>query len=194
MFAERPALYSDHGAEHGAKRARPEATMTTQTSTQITIKPLTKIVRRLAVAAFLLGGLGFFGADAAPAVEPQIGATVAVNSWSFRREVLRSDLPVVVEFWAPWCGPCRQLSPRLEQLARDLRGSVKVVRVNTDESPLYTDLYHVKQLPTVLIVRGGKVATRLEGGAALRSLFERLEKAAAPQEARPAALLAALAP
>ncbi len=149
---------------------------------------------RLTVATLLVCGLvGFLhGAEASAAAPAQVGATVAVNSWSFRREVLHSELPVVVEFWAPWCGPCRNLSPRLEQLAGDLRGSIKVVRVNTDESPLYTDLYHVKQLPTVLIVQGGKVVTRLEGAAELRTLFARLEKIAAPQEARPAAVLAAL--
>lgn len=152
----------------------------------------TTTTNRIAAAAVLLCAL--LASPHGAAAEPlTTGAVVAADSWSFRREVLNAKLPVVVEFWAPWCGPCRNLSPRLERLASDLRGSIKVVRINTDESPFYTDLYRVKHLPTLLIVQSGKVVGRLEGGSDLRTLFTRLESLTAPV-ATPAVLLAALTP
>ena len=192
MFAEEANPYADHDAKHGDTSAAGDRQMTTETGSTNYRQTTSKLSR---AALLLCTALGFLqAAGPAAATEGRSGATVPANSWSFRREVLHADLPVVVEFWAPWCGPCRKISPRLDQLASDLRGSVKVVRVNTDESPLYTDLYHVKHLPTVLIVQNGKVQARMEGGDELRALFERLDKVVAAQNARPASVLAALAP
>ena len=164
--------------------------MTTETTPKSTRKR--RFFRTLALAAWI--ATGAFGVVSGLRADVSSGTVTAATSWTFRREVLHADLPVVVEFWAPWCGPCRQLAPRLDKLAGDLRGVVKFVRVNIEDSPLYTDLYNVKQLPTLLVVRNGKVATRLEGGAELRSLFDRLEKVASEQQARPLAVTAALAP
>jgi thioredoxin 1 len=152
------------------------------------------ITSRAATAAILLCALLVSPRSSAATGPAPGGAVVAVDSWSFRREVKHSNLPVVVEFWAPWCGPCKTLSPRLERLASEFQGSIKVVRVNTDESPFYTDLYRVTRLPTVLIVQSGKVVGRLEGAGDLRELFTRLEALAAPAGPQPAVLLAALTP
>ncbi len=164
--------------------------MTTRTTTNLSTKTL--VFRTLAVAT-LLAANALLGASVVRA-DLAGGTVTAATSWTFRREVMRSDVPVVVEFWAPWCGPCRQLAPRIEKLANDLRGVVKFVRVNIEDSPLYTDLYNVKQLPTLLVVRNGKVTSRLEGGPELRALFDRLEKVGTDQQARPMTVTAALAP
>jgi thioredoxin 2 len=78
--------------------------------------------------------------------------------------------PVVVDFWAPWCGPCRMVSPALEQLARDLAGRVKLVKVNVDTSPRISQRFDAQAIPTLLVLRGGQVAARQTGAAPLAAL------------------------
>lgn len=90
-------------------------------------------------------------------------AEVILTKENFEREVLRSDLPVLIDFWAPWCGPCRALAPRLEKLARDYEGRAKIAKVNADEQPELADAFHVMTIPALFVVRDGKVTKRAVG-------------------------------
>ena len=81
-----------------------------------------------------------------------------------------APVPVVVDLWAPWCGPCRMVSPALEQLARDLAGKVKLVKVNVDTSPQVSQRFGVQAIPTLLVLRRGQVAARQTGAVPLAAL------------------------
>jgi thioredoxin 2 len=76
-----------------------------------------------------------------------------------------SKIPVLVDLWAPWCGPCRMVSPALEQLARAMAGRVKLVKVNVDEAPRLAERFSVQGIPTLLLMRGGEVVARQTGAA-----------------------------
>jgi thioredoxin 2 len=90
-----------------------------------------------------------------------------------------AKIPVIVDLWAPWCGPCRMVSPALEQLARDLAGRVKLVKVNVDDSPQTAQRFGAQAIPTLLVLRGGKVAARQTGAAPLPALRAWAENALA---------------
>jgi thioredoxin 2 len=81
-----------------------------------------------------------------------------------------AKIPVIVDLWAPWCGPCRAVSPALEQLARDLAGRVKLVTVNVDTSPQISQRFGAQAIPALLVLRGGQVAARQTGAAPLAAL------------------------
>ena len=89
---------------------------------------------------------------------------------SFGEVAGASKIPVIVDLWAPWCGPCRMVSPALEQLARDLAGKVKLVKVNVDTSPQISQRFGVQAIPTLLILRHGQVAARQTGAVPLATL------------------------
>lgn len=86
-----------------------------------------------------------------------------VTDGSFQEEVLSSDLPVLVDFWAPWCGPCRALSPVLDQLAEEYDGKVKIVKVNSDEAIETAAAHRVRALPTLVVFKGGSENGRIVG-------------------------------
>lgn len=86
-----------------------------------------------------------------------------VTDATFVNEVMRSALPVVVDFWAPWCGPCRMVSPALERIAVDFRGKIRIAKLNVDENPTTAQAYQVQSIPTLLFVKNGQIADRLVG-------------------------------
>lgn len=90
-------------------------------------------------------------------------AVINVNKNNFKKEVLESNIPVLVDFWAPWCGPCRALSPIIHEVADENIGKAKVVKVNIDEEPELAEKYGVMSIPTLLLVKNGKVVTASVG-------------------------------
>jgi thioredoxin 1 len=92
-----------------------------------------------------------------------MGAVMEVTDDSFQNEVLNADQPVLVDFWAPWCGPCRQIGPVIEQLAGENVGSAKVVKLNVDEAPDSAQSYGVSSIPTLMVFKGGEVVDRFVG-------------------------------
>jgi thioredoxin 1 len=105
-------------------------------------------------------------------------SAVKVNDESFEEEVLNADSPVVVDFWAEWCGPCKALSPIIDEVAEEMEGKVKVVKVNIDESPDSPTRYGVRGIPTLMIFKDGQVVDTRVGGVAKGQLMEWLEKQA----------------
>ena len=88
---------------------------------------------------------------------------VHVTDAAFEESVLKSPTPVIVDFWAPWCGPCRQVAPSLEKIANDYDGKVIVAKVNTDENPEWMQNYEISGIPTMLFVADGKIVYRQVG-------------------------------
>lgn len=95
---------------------------------------------------------------------------------NFQNEVLESDQPVVVDFWAPWCGPCKMLAPTIEELAQEYEGKVRVGKMNTDENPQTATSHQVSAIPTVMLFQNGQVAERFVGVTPKEKLTEALEK------------------
>ncbi len=86
-----------------------------------------------------------------------------VSNTSFAAEVLNATVPVIVDFWAPWCGPCRAIAPTLEAVEKDLHGQVKVVKINIDEQPGLAVQFGVQSIPTLLFFKNGKPVQRIVG-------------------------------
>jgi thioredoxin 1 len=91
------------------------------------------------------------------------GGVLQLTDENFKQEVLQSTIPVLVDFWAPWCGPCRTLAPTIEELSREYDGKVKVCKLNTDESPETAGGFNISSIPTVLVFKDGQVVDRLVG-------------------------------
>jgi thioredoxin 1 len=88
---------------------------------------------------------------------------IHVNDDAFEKSVLQSTVPVIVDFWAPWCGPCKMVAPILDKIAKDFDGKLLVAKVNTDENQEYAGRYGVQGIPTMLFIAGGKVLHRQVG-------------------------------
>ena len=100
-----------------------------------------------------------------------MNAIRTVTDATFESEVLRSPRPVIVEYWAPWCGPCRQVAPVLEAIASEHAGQVDVVKLNTDENPATTQRYQVLAIPTVAVFSGGQVVKQVLGARSKSALL-----------------------
>lgn len=88
---------------------------------------------------------------------------IHVTDAAFEKTVLQSSLPVVVDFWAPWCGPCKMVAPVLEKIAREYAGKLIVAKVNTDENPEWAEKYGIQGIPTMLLIANGKIVHRQVG-------------------------------
>ncbi len=92
-----------------------------------------------------------------------INEPVHVTDAAFDKVVLQSPIPAIVDFWAPWCGPCRVVAPTLEKLAKEYNGKLLVAKVNTDENPEWADKFGIQGIPTMLFVSSGKIVHRQVG-------------------------------
>jgi thioredoxin 1 len=102
---------------------------------------------------------------------------VQVSDKNFSSEVLNSDLPVLVDFWAVWCGPCRSISPIVEELAKEFTGRIKVTKLNVDENPATPGQYGVRGIPTLILFKEGKVLDQIVGAVPKARLKTLIEKA-----------------
>jgi len=100
---------------------------------------------------------------------------IAVTDSNFDAEVLRASGPVLVDFWAEWCGPCRMIAPLLEELATEMEGKITVAKVNIDENPQIPMKYGVRGIPTVILFKGGQVAATKIGALPKSKLYEWVE-------------------
>ena len=90
-------------------------------------------------------------------------AELKITSKNFEREVLQSDKPVLIDFWASWCGPCRMLSPTISEIAEDLKGKVKVGKVNVDEESELAAMFRVSSIPLLVVMKNGKIVNSAVG-------------------------------
>jgi thioredoxin 1 len=97
---------------------------------------------------------------------------VHVTDAAFEQTVLKADMPVIVDFWAPWCGPCKMVAPLLDKLAKEYSGKVLIAKVNTDNDPEWAQKYGVQGIPTMLFIAGGKIVHRQVGALPERMLRE----------------------
>ncbi|MDC0835280.1 Thioredoxin [Geitlerinema sp. FC II] len=105
-----------------------------------------------------------------------MSSAVEVSDASFKEDVLESDLPVLVDFWAPWCGPCRMVGPVVDEIAQQYEGKVKVVKLNTDDNPEVASKYGIRSIPTLMIFKNGQRVDMVVGAVPKTTLANTLEK------------------
>ncbi len=108
-----------------------------------------------------------------------MASTPEVTDATFETNVMKSDLPVLVDFWAPWCGPCRMVAPIVEELGEEYSGRVSFYKMNTDENPSIPSEYGIRSIPSLLIFKGGELKGTIVGFRPKSDLKKRLEEAIA---------------
>jgi thioredoxin 1 len=106
--------------------------------------------------------------------------SIDINEANFESEVLQSSQPVLVDFWAEWCGPCKMIAPLLDEIATEQAGHVKVAKVNVDANPVLAARYGIQSIPTLLYFSGGEVRDKTIGATSKRIIAGKLEKIAVP--------------
>ncbi|MBU0966703.1 MAG: thioredoxin [Proteobacteria bacterium] len=101
---------------------------------------------------------------------------VHVTDGDFQEKVLKSDIPTLVDFWAPWCGPCKAIGPMINELAGEFDGKVKIAKMNVDENPETPGKYGIRAIPTLIFFKNGKVADQITGAVGKTQLVAMLEK------------------
>ena len=107
------------------------------------------------------------------------GACIMATIWNdgnFNQEVLQSDIPVLVDFYADWCGPCKMMSPVIDQISNEYAGRIKVGKINVDESPNTSSQYRVMSIPTILFIKNGQVVDQVIGAVPKKQLVDKVEK------------------
>ena len=99
---------------------------------------------------------------------------ININEASFEQAVLKSPIPVLVDFWAEWCGPCKMIAPLLDEIARENNGKLRVAKVNIDDDPALMQRFNVRAVPTLLFFSGGELKDQLVGGAPKKTIMEKL--------------------
>ncbi|HYI97422.1 MAG TPA: thioredoxin, partial [Bryobacteraceae bacterium] len=102
------------------------------------------------------------------------GSTVVVTDATFADEVERSSLPVLLDLWAPWCGPCKMIAPALDELAKELAGQVKIAKLNVDENPVVSSRFHVRSIPLLVMLENGREVDRIVGAQPKAEILRRL--------------------
>jgi thioredoxin 2 len=113
------------------------------------------------------------------------GAPVTVTDASFAAEVERSPVPVLLDMWAPWCGPCKTIAPALEQLASEMAGRLRVAKLNIDDNPATANRFGVQSIPTLLVLKAGEEVGRIVGAVPKSEIVRRLEQALGSGFTRP---------
>ena len=104
------------------------------------------------------------------------GNIIEVTDSSFEQEVLQSDLPVLVDFWAPWCGPCRAIAPVVEELSADYGNRLKVAKCNVDDNPKTPGKFGIRAIPTLIIFKAGSVSEQITGAVAKSQITAAIDK------------------
>jgi thioredoxin 1 len=106
--------------------------------------------------------------------------TIEIDETNFESEVLRSNQPVLVDFWAEWCGPCKMLAPVLDEIAGEQTGRVKIAKVNVDNNPALAARFGIQSIPTLLYFEAGELRDKTIGAISKRAIISKLEKLAMP--------------
>ncbi|MDO9231322.1 MAG: thioredoxin [bacterium] len=101
---------------------------------------------------------------------------IVFTDQNFDQEVLKSEMPTLVDFWAPWCGPCQMMGPIVEELAKEMEGKAKIGKLNVDENSQVAQTFSIMSIPTIMIFKGGKMVKQLVGVQSKEALKEELEK------------------